>query len=69
LTRFLDADRNPRRLKTPCSPFYGRGHLVFGSIVNAAGNGKRLRVIDALADLISRLGRCEKRLVAARKVR
>jgi hypothetical protein len=33
----------------PC--FLGRERLVFGSIVNAAADGKRLRAIDAFADL------------------
>ena len=31
--------------------FLGRARLVLGSIVNAAANGKRLRVIDAFGDL------------------
>jgi hypothetical protein len=30
-----------------CSLFIGRARLVFGSIVNAAADGKRLRAIDA----------------------
>jgi len=30
---------------------WGRERLVFGSIVNAAADGKRLRAIDAFVDL------------------
>jgi len=33
------------------SLFLGRARLVLGSIVNAAADGKRLRVIDAFGDL------------------
>jgi len=32
-------------------PILGRERLVFGSIVNAAAEGKRLRAIDAFIDL------------------
>jgi hypothetical protein len=49
LTRFLRANRHPVRLKTRwllLAP--GRARLVFGSIVNAAAEGKRLCAIDAL---------------------
>src|SRR6185436_1131527 len=34
-----------------CSRSWGRERLVFGSIVNAAAEGKRLRAIDAFIDL------------------
>jgi hypothetical protein len=39
------------RSKTLWVLFLGRTRLVFGSIVNAAADGKRLRVIDAFGGL------------------
>jgi hypothetical protein len=51
LTRFLHANRYPLRSKTLWPLFPGRARLVFGSIVNAAADGKRLRAIDAFVDL------------------
>jgi hypothetical protein len=42
-------------------PVIGPGCLVFGSIVNAAADGKRLRAIDALETSVKRR---ENRLVA-----
>jgi hypothetical protein len=39
------------RSKTLWSSFLGRARLVLGSIVNAAADGKRLRVIDAFGGL------------------
>jgi hypothetical protein len=56
LTRRLDANRLPFRIKsgtgfrakTPRPVFWPGTPLFWGSIVNAAANGKRLRAIDAL---------------------
>jgi hypothetical protein len=49
LTRFLRANRHPLPLENAMvAAGSGRARLVFGSIVNAAADGKRLCAIDAL---------------------
>jgi hypothetical protein len=41
----------PTSLENAMVLLLGRARLVLGSIVNAAADGKRLRVIDAFGDL------------------